>query len=166
MASPDGWCVLRRSVDASSRLYARGTSSVLRPLRQRRLRAIDGAGGDRPRIPDWRDGPGGVDQRIRQLNGCYREDHHGGARDLVVDSLRDHRIADSSEDVGVALVIERQKRLDAEAAKRETEDSQPAFESLGRMWILRRCSRWGPGSCVNNESSRYASVRYSRPILK
>jgi hypothetical protein len=36
------------------------------------------------------------------------------------------------EDVGVALTIEQQKRLDAEAAKRETEDSQPAFESLGQ----------------------------------
>jgi hypothetical protein len=32
----------------------------------------------------------------------------------------------------VALTIEQQKRLDAEAAKRETEDSQPAFESLGQ----------------------------------
>jgi hypothetical protein len=36
------------------------------------------------------------------------------------------------EDVGVAVTIEQQKRLDAEAAKREAEESQPALEPLGQ----------------------------------
>ena len=36
------------------------------------------------------------------------------------------------EDVGVAPTIERQKRLDAEAAKREAEGSQPVLEPLGQ----------------------------------
>jgi predicted small lipoprotein YifL len=36
------------------------------------------------------------------------------------------------EDVGVAPTIERQKKLDAEAAKREAEESQPVLEPLGQ----------------------------------
>ena len=36
------------------------------------------------------------------------------------------------EDVGVAPTIERQKKLDAEAAKREAEESQPVPEPLGQ----------------------------------
>jgi len=36
------------------------------------------------------------------------------------------------EDVGVAPTIERQKKMDAEAAKREAEESQPVLEPLGQ----------------------------------
>jgi len=36
------------------------------------------------------------------------------------------------EDVGVTPTIERQKRFDAEAAKREAEESQPVTEPLGQ----------------------------------
>lgn len=36
------------------------------------------------------------------------------------------------EDVGVAPTIELQKRLDAEAAKREAQESQPVLEPLGQ----------------------------------
>ena len=36
------------------------------------------------------------------------------------------------EDVGVAPVIERQKRADAEAAKREAVESQPVMEPQGQ----------------------------------
>ena len=36
------------------------------------------------------------------------------------------------EDVGVAPVIERQKRLDAEAAKRASEETQPVLEPQGQ----------------------------------
>jgi len=28
-----------------------------------------------------------------------------------------------------------------------------------RMWISRRCGLWGPGNCVNNESSRYTPLK-------
>ena len=36
------------------------------------------------------------------------------------------------EDVGVTPTIERQKRLDADAAKREVEESQPVLEPMGQ----------------------------------
>jgi hypothetical protein len=36
------------------------------------------------------------------------------------------------EEVGVAPTIERQKKLDADAAKREAEESQPVLEPLGQ----------------------------------
>ncbi len=36
------------------------------------------------------------------------------------------------EDVGVTPTIERQKKLDAEAARREAEASQPVLEPLGQ----------------------------------
>ena len=36
------------------------------------------------------------------------------------------------EDVGVAPTIERQKKFDADAAKRETEESQPVLEPMGQ----------------------------------
>ena len=36
------------------------------------------------------------------------------------------------EDVGVAPTIERQKKLDADAARREAEESQPVLEPLGQ----------------------------------
>jgi hypothetical protein len=36
------------------------------------------------------------------------------------------------EDVGVTPTIERQKKFDADAAKREAEESQPVLEPLGQ----------------------------------